>query len=118
MIFSLKILQDGLFENLTETDFQLVANPKAIATIYLDKISRIMCSSLEYFVVFSSIVCGYGNAGQSNYGYANSVIERICELRRSQGLPALAIEWAGVGDVGYLKNSAMNMLPGRISSQN
>ncbi|XP_065225250.1 fatty acid synthase-like [Planococcus citri] len=106
------ILQDGLFENLTESDFQSVANPKAIATIHLDKISRIMCPQLKHFVVFSSIACGYGNAGQTNYGYANSVTERVCEVRRSQGLPALAVEWAGVGDVGYLRHSSPDKIPG------
>lgn len=101
-----------MFENLTEDNFQIVADPKAMATIHLDNISRIMCPDLQHFVAFSSIGCGYGNAGQSNYGYANSVIERICELRVSQGLPGLAIEWAGVGDVGYLKNTSAHKLPG------
>lgn len=54
------------------------------------------------FVIFSSVSCGRGNAGQSNYGMANSVMERICERRRSDGLPALAIEWGAVADVGNL----------------
>ena len=50
--------------------------------------SREICSStLEWFVVFSSVSCGRGNAGQANYGYANSAMERICERRRSDGLP-------------------------------
>lgn len=71
-----------------------------------------MCPHLKHFVVFSSIVCGYGNAGQSNYGFANSVMERICEIRRNEGLPGLAIEWAGVADVGYLENIKTNTTPG------
>ena len=56
-----------------------------------------MCS--RYFVVFSSVSCGLGNAGQSNYGMANSVMERICENRKREGLPAVAIQWGAVGDV-------------------
>lgn len=51
------------------------------------------------FVVFSSVSCGRGNAGQSNYGMSNSVMERICEKRRSDGLPGLAIQWGAIGDV-------------------
>jgi len=50
--------------------------------------TRELCSStLDWFVMFSSVACGRGNAGQANYGYANSAMERICELRRSDGLP-------------------------------
>lgn len=37
--------------------------------------------------MFSSVSCGRGNAGQANYGYANSAMERICERRRSAGFP-------------------------------
>jgi len=50
--------------------------------------TRELCgNTLDWFVMFSSISCGRGKAGQSNYGYANSVMERICERRRSDGLP-------------------------------
>lgn len=33
---------------------------------------------------------------------ANSIMERICEKRVSQGLPGLAIQWGAVGDVGLV----------------
>lgn len=59
-----------------------------------------MCPNLEHFVVFSSISCGLGNAGQTNYGFTNSIMERICEDRRSHNLPALAIQWGLIGEVG------------------
>lgn len=103
---------DNLFENQTENDFNLVAGPKAVATYLLDKLSRKLCPVLKYFVVFSSISCGYGNAGQSNYGYANSTMERICESRKRCNLPALAIEWAGVDDVGYMESVDKVIVPG------
>lgn len=51
------------------------------------------------FVVFSSVSCGRGNAGQTNYGLSNSVMERICEWRKQLGLPALAVQWGAIGDV-------------------
>lgn len=53
----------------------------------------------RYFVVFSSGSCGRGNAGQTNYGVANSIMERICEKRKREGYPALAIQWGAIGDV-------------------
>lgn len=51
------------------------------------------------FVVFSSVSCGRGNAGQTNYGMANSVMERICEQRKRDGLPGVAIQWGAIGEV-------------------
>ncbi|XP_075218277.1 fatty acid synthase 3 [Lycorma delicatula] len=102
-IFNLAVvLKDGLFENLTETDFVISAGPKACATIHLDKLSRVLCPNLQQFVVFSSVSCGRGNAGQTNYGMSNSVMERVCELRRSDNLPAVAIQWGAIGDVGLV----------------
>lgn len=51
------------------------------------RVTRQKCPDLDYFVVFSSVSCGRGNAGQSNYGFANSTMERICEQRHHDGLP-------------------------------
>lgn len=48
------------------------------------------------------MVCGRGNAGQTNYGMANSEMERICERRRREGLPALAIQWGAIANVGLV----------------
>lgn len=92
--------------------------------------TRESCPELDYFVAFSSVSCGRGNAGQTNYGFANSTMERICEKRRHDGLPGgpacplrappvpasrlpihpsprpppvgLAVQWGAIGDVGVL----------------
>lgn len=63
----------------------------------------ICCFWLRDFVVFSSVTSGRGLAGQSNYGMANSIMERICERRKCDNLPALAIQWGAVGDVSKKK---------------
>jgi len=99
-------LKDALFENQTEEDFKASAGPKAIATALLDKYSRTMCPELKHFVIFSSVSCGRGNAGQTNYGMSNSVMERICEIRHAEGLPALAVEWGAIGEVGLVADMA------------
>ncbi|KAK8768358.1 hypothetical protein V5799_015177, partial [Amblyomma americanum] len=72
----------------------------------MDIISRHLCPDLDHFVVFSSLSSGYGNVGQTNYGYANSAMERICECRAAGGLPALAIQWGPIGDVGVFREMA------------
>lgn len=40
--------------------------------------------------------------GQSNYGFANSTMERVCEKRHHDGFPGLAIQWGAIGDVGVV----------------
>jgi fatty acid synthase len=97
-----QVLHDAVLENQTEATFVTTAGPKAIATRQLDKLSRQMCPHLRHFVVFSSVACGRGNAGQSNYGMSNSIMERICETRVREGLPGLAVQWGTVGDVGLV----------------
>ncbi len=93
-------LSDAILLNQNVTKFSECLAPKALATQYMDELSREMCPDLHYLVVFSSAACGMGNAGQSNYGMANSVMERIIEKRHKDGLPAKAIQWGAIGDVG------------------
>lgn len=83
------MLRDAFIENLTPADYDVVCKPKVIGTKNLDAASRKLCPLLDYFVVFSSVSCGRGNAGQSNYGFANSVMERICEARQAAGIPGV-----------------------------
>lgn len=89
----------------------------------LSRVTRNRCPDLSYFVAFSSVSCGRGNAGQSNYGYANSAMERVCEKRRYDGLPGLAVQWGAIGDVGVVLetmggNDAVigGTLPQRVTS--
>lgn len=104
-IFNLAVvLRDGILENQNETAFRESFGPKAIATKHLDEISRKLCPELEQFVVFSSVSCGRGNAGQTNYGMANSIMERIVEKRFNDGLPGKAIQWGAIGEVGLVAN--------------
>ena len=85
-------LRDGIFENQDSKMFTESLGPKADATQYLDDLSRKLCPNLRFFVTFSSVSCGRGNAGQSNYGMGNSIMERIMEKRFKEGLPAKAIQ--------------------------
>lgn len=99
------VLRDAMLENQTPELFQDVSKPKYSGTLNLDRVTRETCPELDYFVAFSSVSCGRGNAGQSNYGFANSTMERICEKRRHDGLPGLAVQWGAIGDVGIVLES-------------
>lgn len=123
-IFNLAaVLRDGLMENQTEADYKSVCVPKVDGTKNLDTASRELCPDLDYFICFSSVSCGRGNIGQTNYGLANSAMERICEGRQATGLPGLAIQWGAIGDTGLvLENLGDNdtviggTLPQRMAS--
>ncbi|XP_034230761.1 fatty acid synthase-like [Thrips palmi] len=102
-IFNLAVvLRDAMLDNQNAAEFQTSHGPKADATRHLDKLTRTLCPQLEHFVCFSSVSCGRGNAGQTNYGMANSVMERICERRRAEGLCGLAVQWGAIGEVGLV----------------
>lgn len=102
-IFNLAVvLKDSICKNQTRETFEESFRAKAWSTKALDELSRKLCPQLRQFVVFSSVSCGRGNAGQTNYGMANSVMERICEKRAADGLPALAIQWGAIGEVGLV----------------
>ncbi|KAK9880938.1 hypothetical protein WA026_013269 [Henosepilachna vigintioctopunctata] len=123
-IFNLAaVLRDAMMENQTEADFKTVCKPKIDGSKQLDIASREMAPELDYFVNFSSVSCGRGNAGQANYGLANSAMERICEFRQESGFPGIAIQWGAIGDVGLiLENMGGNetevggTLPQRMTS--
>lgn len=115
-LFNLAVaLRDGIFENQTEEMFVESLAVKAVATKHLDEITRKSCPSLRYFVIFSSVSCGRGNAGQSNYGMGNSIMERIVEKRVADGLHGKAIQWGAIGDVGLLSDLQEKNLDMEIS---
>ncbi|XP_011875304.1 PREDICTED: fatty acid synthase-like [Vollenhovia emeryi] len=102
-IFNLAVvLRDCIFQNQSQQTFKDSFKSKAWMTKKMDELSRKICTQLRHFVVFSSVSCGRGNAGQTNYGMANSVMERICEKRMEEGLHGLAIQWGAIGDVGLV----------------
>ncbi|KYM96882.1 Fatty acid synthase [Cyphomyrmex costatus] len=104
-IFNLgAVLKDNILKNQTAETFAVPFQSKVRATQMLDKLSRKICLKLRHFVMFSSISCGRGITGQTNYGMANSVMERICEKRVEEELPGLAIQWGAIDDVGILEN--------------
>ena len=96
------VLRDAMINDQTPTTFTECCAPKLLATENLDAVTRKQCPELEHFLVFSSTSCGRGNVGQTNYGFANSAMERVCEARRRAGYPGLAVQWGAIGDVGVV----------------
>lgn len=93
-IFNLAVvLKDAIFENQTLKSFEESLKSKVDSTKHLSELSQVYCPhNLKHFVTFSSVACGRGNAGQTNYGLANSAMERIVENRVDRGLPGKSIQ--------------------------
>ena len=49
--------------------------------------------------VYEGVCCC---AGQANYGYANAAMDMLALCRKDAGLPALAIQWGPIADVGFV----------------
>ena len=96
------VLNDAAFINQSSETFKQVCDAKLKISQILDQVTRELCPQLDYFVIMSSIVAKHGNPGQTNYAYSNSAIESICEKRRQDNLPGLAVQWGYIGDVGFV----------------
>jgi phthiocerol/phenolphthiocerol synthesis type-I polyketide synthase C len=94
------VLDDALIANLDAGRLQRVLAPKVAGAEILDRLTRNL--SLDYFVLFSSATTVIGNPGQGNYVAANGFLEGLARQRRAAGLPALAVAWGGIEDVGLL----------------
>jgi len=96
------VLRDSIFKNQTIASFEESLKDKGWSTKRMDELSRKLCPQLRHFVMLSSIFCGRGNPGQTSYSMANSVMERICEKRRADGLPGLAIQFGAIAEIGIV----------------
>jgi acyl transferase domain-containing protein/acyl carrier protein len=98
------VLRDSLHTAKTEQDFDAVLRAKALGALHLDAATR--NDRLRCFVIFSSLSGMLGNAGQTDYSYANCYADAVAEWRehhRNQGLRhgrSLSIAWPLWADGG------------------
>jgi acyl carrier protein len=60
---------------------------------------------LDFFVMFSSIVGGTANIGQSNYAAANCFLGSFAKYARAKGFPASVIHLGVMEDIGYVSQN-------------
>lgn len=65
--------------------------------------------SLDFFVMFGSVVGLLQTGGQANYAAANTFLGSFAAFRREQGLAASVLNLGLVGDVGVASRSAKYM---------
>ncbi|WP_061289076.1 type I polyketide synthase [Herbidospora cretacea] len=83
------VLDDGVISSLTPERLEHVRRPKLDAALHLHE----LLGDIPLFVLFSSAAAAFGTAGQGNYAAANTSLDALAELRRSQGLAATSLAW-------------------------
>lgn len=91
-------LDDGALINQSWSRFQPVLAPKVTGAWHLHTLTK--DAPLDFFVLFSSVAGLLGSAGQANHAAANAFLDVLAHYRRTQGLPALSINWGAWSEVG------------------
>jgi acyl transferase domain-containing protein len=98
IIHAAGVLDDGLLCNQTYARFREVLGPKILGAWNLHCSTR--CCELDFLVFFSSAASLLGTPGQGSHAAANAYLDALAHYRRSQGLPALSINWGPWAEVG------------------
>jgi phthiocerol/phenolphthiocerol synthesis type-I polyketide synthase C len=100
IVHAAMVIDDGLIREMTAAQIRRVLAPKVLGAQHLHELTRHL--SLEFFVLYSSATTLFGNPGQGAYVAANYALEALARVRRAQGLPATAVRWGAIDDVGFL----------------
>jgi acyl transferase domain-containing protein/NADPH:quinone reductase-like Zn-dependent oxidoreductase/NADP-dependent 3-hydroxy acid dehydrogenase YdfG/acyl carrier protein len=100
IVHAATVIEDGLLQSMQPDQIRRVLSPKILGALHLHHLTKEM--QLEYFVLYSSATTLFGNPGQGNYVAANGWLEGFARMRRSTGLPATAVRWGAIDDVGFL----------------
>ncbi|RRS06759.1 SDR family NAD(P)-dependent oxidoreductase [Pseudoalteromonas sp. J010] len=98
VIHSAGVLRDAYVRNKSAKDLDDVFAAKVFGTTHLDQVTKDL--DLDFFVLFSSLAALAGNAGQSDYAYANHFMDAFAQGRAqlvSQGERSgrsLSINWS------------------------
>ncbi len=103
IIHAAGVLDDGALHRQEWSRFQTVMAAKVYGSLNLHRLTSHL--PLDFFVLFSSAASMLGTPGQSNHAAANAFIDSLAHLRRSAGLPALAVNW-GCGRISVRRPSA------------
>jgi NADPH:quinone reductase-like Zn-dependent oxidoreductase/acyl carrier protein len=100
IVHAAMVIDDGLVRSLDAERIRKVLAPKVLGARHLDVLTRE--DPLDFLVFYSSATTLFGNPGQASYVAANRYLEVLAAQRRAAGLPALAVSWGAIDDVGYL----------------
>ncbi|KAJ5817291.1 hypothetical protein N7447_009524 [Penicillium robsamsonii] len=104
VVHAAMVLQDGMFDSMSLSQFQTVVEPKAKGAQTLH--TALQDHELDFFVMTSSISATLGNPGQANYCAANSYLDALAWHRTLRGLPAVSLILPMVLGVGVVAENS------------
>jgi hybrid polyketide synthase/nonribosomal peptide synthetase ACE1 len=97
------VLHDVLFADMSLDMMQKVLRPKIDGSNYLDEL--FYNDTLDFFVMFSSVSCIFGNPGQSSYAAACAYMGSLAYQRRKRGVAASTFDIGRVVGIGYVERA-------------
>ena len=88
---------------MTLADYHAAISPKVKATHNLHNLFS--KSTLDFFIMLSSLAGIIGYPSQSNYSAGGSYLDALARKRVAQGLPAVSIDLGAVKAIGYVAES-------------
>ncbi|WP_412679436.1 amino acid adenylation domain-containing protein [Brevibacillus fortis] len=80
IIHAAGVIRDSFIIRKTTNELEQVLAPKVSGLVHLDEASKDM--ALDFFILFSSGVGCFGNAGQADYAAANAFMDQYATYRR------------------------------------
>ena len=96
------VLSDGLFANQTEDGFKKAMDAKWGVLSTFNDVRPI--KDLDFFASFSSVTSVFGNAGQSNYAAATSIVDGFLHKHSN----AFSVALPAISDLGYFSRMSKN----------
>lgn len=81
ILHSAGVVKDGLIAAKKRSHIDQVVAPKVFGTLYLDAATKDL--NLDFFALFSSLAAVMGNAGQSDYAFANAFMDDFASMRNT-----------------------------------
>ncbi len=98
VIHAAGILDDAILLRLGPEQFRSVMAPKVSGAWNVHTLTR--DTTLDFFVLFSSVASVWGTTGQGNYAAANAFLDALAQHRVGLGLPAESVSWGAWAQVG------------------
>ena len=102
------VLSDAPFSAMSTEMMLRALGPKIDGSYNLDQ--AFYNDDLDFFVLFSSISCVIGTAGQSNYTAANGYLNGLARQRRGRGLAASAIDIGLILGIGLAEVAGQSVV--------
>ena len=92
--------QDGLFHNMSYSDWTTSTGPKVLGAKNLHE--ALGDAELDFFIMTSSTSGILGTPGQANYAAGNAYLDSLAQHRTEHGKPGLSLVLPMVLGVGYV----------------